>query len=180
MTASKTLVTLFVGVGVALSSVILAADNTVATAVAQAMEMARAISSLDAERVIALSDLDTFRAFGGNLDDLRIEYSKMMTELRTNHAKYTKFELGTPSSLITEGAKIYVIIPYGSRMNAGGQLLCQQAFFVGMSSDGGKMWKFIDGIGVTDQIIGKIIPNYDRGPLPPRAETSGAQCSVPP
>lgn len=180
MTPSKTLVTLFAWIGAALSSATIAADNTVATAVAQATEMAQAISSLDSERVIALSDLDTFRAFGGNLDALRSEYSKMMTELRMNKAKYTKFALGTPGSLITKGAKMYIIIPYGSRMNAGGQLLCQQAFFVGMSSDGGKMWKFIDGIGVTDQIIGKIIPNYDRGPLPPRAETSGAQCSVPP
>jgi hypothetical protein len=124
--------------------------------------------------------LDVFRAFGGNVDTLRSEYSKLMENMKESQTKYTKFGLGRPGALIRVGKKIYIIVPYGSRMIAGGQLLCQEAFFVGSSSDGGKTWRFIDGIGVTEQNIGKVIPNYSGGELPLRSETTGVGCAVPP
>ena len=89
--------------------------------------------------------------------------------LKAMEATFLRFELGPPGQPFSGHEGMYLFVPYTEVMIAAGKQSTQTAFFIGISEDQGATWKFMDGIGITEDNIRAVIPDYAGGALPPKS-----------
>ncbi|MGE3808148.1 MAG: hypothetical protein AB7K24_26090 [Gemmataceae bacterium] len=72
-------------------------------------------------------------------------------------------KLGTPEGPVEAAGKWYVIYPYTMSAEVPGRRPLQtQTFHIGVSSDGGRSWTFVDGAGVKQNPAGlkQVLPDF--------------------
>jgi|SRR5687767_1767682 len=137
-------------------------------AVERAQALVDRMKAFDAEGVMDLTYTRVFERLGVAPERARRGMRELQQKLKSLDARYTRLELGQPHAPFAGDGNLYVIIPYSGVMELQGKRILQEAFFIGVSEDAGKAWKFVDGINSTQESIRTVIPSYSGAPLPPR------------
>jgi hypothetical protein len=146
----------------------LAADS-VSNALRDARSLASCMKALDTECTLKWIYTKTLEDQGFDLGELRAELNVSFENIKLVHGETERFDLGTAGSPFPGDGKQYIFIPYHETMIVQGQRYSQIAYFIGVSEDAGKSWKFVDGNGFSEKNIRTVIPSYGGGPLPPRS-----------
>jgi hypothetical protein len=94
--------------------------------------------------------------------------------LRSIGATYSSFDLAPPWKPFSLDRRTYAFVPYSYSLLARGETTRVQAFFIGVSEDSGSTWKFMDGVSVTPDNIGVVLPGFDGRALPPKSLTQSS------
>jgi hypothetical protein len=146
------------------------ADDLKDRAAARAQALVERMKVFDTDGVAALSYTRFFEKMGIDPARSRKAMADLNEKLKSIGAIYSKFDIQATESSFSGDGQLYIIIPYSSIMEAQGRRILSEAFFIGVSEDEGKSWKFVDGISSTQQNIRMVIPSYSGAPLPPRRQ----------
>lgn len=89
------------------------------------------------------------KELGGRDEAIRVAQSSI-EELKTKNLKVHAYRVGTPQDLYIEGKNTFTIVPTWLEMFAPDARVVARSYLLGISSDGGKTWKFADGSGLDD------------------------------
>ena len=147
-----------------------AATEPVDRAVEQAQTLIERMKVFDTDGVFSLTYVRFFERMGLDPARPRKAMADLNQRLKSAGVVYTKFDIQPPEKPFAGDGMLYIIIPYSQVMEAKGRRVLQEAFFIGVSEDQGKTWKFVDGISSTQENIRMVIPSYSGAPLPPRRQ----------
>ena len=83
---------------------------------------------------------------------------KEMSKWRTDNGLAIKsYTVGDPGDLHTEGDNTFVVIPATLEMTVPKGKMVYKTFQLGISTDAGKTWKFLDGAGFQDKDLTKTV-----------------------
>jgi hypothetical protein len=93
----------------------------------------------------------------GGREKMLAVLTKTLDEMKSRGAELKKMDVLDPSALAKAGKDIYVFIPFDLEMKLPGKRVRARGGLVGVSSDGGKSWTFIDTSPGRD-VIKKMLP----------------------
>lgn len=125
----------------------------------QAEEVGRAIFAEDHAKVVAGMPSKVVELAGGREQMIRLlELNARAMKSRGSSIRTVKFE--EPSG-IAEGEKdLFGIVPFTMEMTVGPRLGSQKSFLIGVSSDDGKTWEFVDGGQADSTKVKRLFPNF--------------------
>ena len=130
-----------------------AADDTTLKKVvkAKAEEIHNAIFKEDYNKVIDLTHPNVLKMLGSR-DKMIALLESGMKEMKSRGFAFRSATMDDPSDPVTAGDDLYIVVPFLLEMKAPGGKLLQKSFVIGVSSDQGKTWTFVNG----DQEMKKI------------------------
>jgi len=109
-----------------------------------AKEVADASVAGDSEKVVDNMWPATVKEAGGRKAAIEgIEL--VMKTLKEKGFTIKKAEVQEPGDFVTDGDYMFVVVPTVTEMSIPGGTAIMKSYLLGLSSDGGKSWKFIDG-----------------------------------
>lgn len=142
-------------------------------ALEDAQRMAECMSKFDAKCWADYSYLEAIEQRGYSTSEIRQHFEARVKDM-SDKAKATGQEMpqispSLPSQIYQGDGKLYAFLPYKAEMTKAstGQRSAFQAFLVGISTDAGKSWKFVDGVRLTPASMKTVMPSYAGQQLPP-------------
>ncbi len=90
---------------------------------------------------------------------------KMLAVLKSEVAKWeaqkikmVSYEVGEPGEVKSAGAKLVAVVPTEMKMEFPEALYTQKSFMLAVSTDGGKVWKFISGANLNKAALKLLVP----------------------
>ena len=140
------------------------------SAVHDAKQLAACIQAMDAPCVVRLSDRDAYREINPPEFNFEAVQTRMYKALRGKGISYTRFDIGAPTTTSAEGGTRYQIVPFSFAMSGGDKpAQASRGYFVAISRDKGRSWRFIDASTLTVEQLRKIMPTYSPKMSPPLA-----------
>jgi len=86
--------------------------------------------------------------------------------------KFTAYKVGDPGDPLTEGDYTFIVVPNTLEMTTPEGKGVQKGYLLGLSTDAGKSWKFVDGAGLKDKkarekVLPKLPAKLELPELPP-------------
>jgi hypothetical protein len=141
------------------------AGNAPSTAVVKrlAQELGTATIRGDYAKVIDGTYDKIVQELGGREKAIKVIESGMR-KLRAKGITFKAYKVGDPGDFHREGNNTFVVVPTVLEMSAPGNKLIAKSYLLGISGDGGKNWKFVDGAGMDKQEVReRVLPK-----LPPK------------
>jgi hypothetical protein len=137
------------------------------TLVAQAQEVNDAFRRRDFGRMIDLTYPKAVEAAGGR--DRMIEVlTKGMKEMETEGVVMLSSTAGAPTQIVRASGSIYAVLPTTLRARAQDGVFQTESSMIGISSDNGATWTFIDAGGKDQKELRGFLPDVvDKLNLPP-------------
>lgn len=154
--------------GFPLLIVAVAAFSATATAqVSKKAEMVRqkAQQSCDAmvngevEAMVRLTHPKVVELMGGQ-EKMAAVVRKGMAEMSRDGTKILSARPEAPAEFVRMGTEEVAVVPFTLVMKVPKATLTQKSFLLGISSGRGKSWTFIDGAGLDDDTIKKVLPDF--------------------
>ena len=135
----------------------------------KAGEIVAAIKKEEYAKVVDLTYPKVVELMGGR-EKMLAELEAGMKQLKEKGFSFKSVEVGEPGELMTEGKNTFAVVPTTTEMAAPGGKIVLESYLLGISSDGGKAWTFVDGSGIgTAEKRELILPK-----LPSEARAAGA------
>jgi hypothetical protein len=160
--------------GLSLAAAQLHAGDILKNVTRDALRMVACIRALDEPCAQSLTYTKYLEGQGVSRAQLDQKVADVYQRLRSIGATYASFDLSAPWRQFSLDKKMYAFVPYSYRLLARGETTSVQAFFIGVSEDSGSTWKFMDGVSVTPDNIGVILPGFHGGTLPPKSLTQSS------
>lgn len=125
------------------------------------------MKAFDANGVADLTHIACFERQGIDPTRAREAAAQLYQQMQSIGAHYARFDLLPAEPPFTVDGQLFIIIPYVQVMEVKGRCIQADAFFMALSADQGRNWKFVDGAGASDEGVHQAIPGYT-GPLPTR------------
>lgn len=122
--------------------------------------MNAALIKNDLEKVLDLTHPKAIELTGGRKDTLAA-MKKGMDEMKAQGTVVQSAESDEPSDPVPSGSSLFIVAPHTIVMKVKGGKLRAKAFVIGVSSDKGKSWKYVNG-GVGTEAIKKVIPDLPK------------------
>ncbi len=133
------------------------ADEPAEAAVkAMADKIAKATIDGDAETVIDSTYPTLVELLGGRKSAIDFT-KKSLEQMRNEGFTFDRFEASPPKKFYTEGKNTFAVLPTKMEMSSRKETILGESYLLGISSDGGKTWKFLDGSGMKDKALRKKI-----------------------
>jgi len=132
----------------------------VAKAVEQAKSVAKAVLDEDYAKVAELTHPKVVEIMGGK--EKMVEQTKtIMKTLKDMGIAIKSHNVGKPGEPVIDGKSTYLIIPTTMELSANGMKIVTESYLLGLSTDSGKSWVFVDGAGmdqkkVKDEVFPKL------------------------
>jgi hypothetical protein len=125
------------------------ADDTAKSAAAKkkAGEIVEAMKKSDYARLIDLTYPKAIELAGGRESAIRA-VEEEMKRAKDQGFSFRSIEAGEPGEILEEGKNSFVVVPTSMEMTAPGGRLVLKSYLLGISSDGGNAWTFIEGVGL--------------------------------
>jgi hypothetical protein len=81
-------------------------------------------------------------------------------DLKDRRIAMESFRVGEAREVVESGKELYVIVPCSIVVQRPDAKVTTSSYLLGVSSDAGKTWTFIDGAGVTEENLKQIVPNF--------------------
>jgi len=133
---------------------------------AQAKELETALASKDYAKVIDLTHPKVIE-IGGGREKLLAEMTNEMKSMEAEGVELLSSTSATPSQLIRDASGIYAVVPVTTRIKAKDGVFQTEGSLIGVSTDGGLNWTFVDATGKDQTELKKILPNLDQLNVPP-------------
>ncbi len=154
---------------VALISQANAGDSSQARAAKKAAEeLAEATLKGDDGKLVDRT-FDKIVEMAGGREKMILKISEFRKSLEAKGVKIHSLKIGAPGEVLKEGKYVFVVVPTVMEMRVPKASLTGKSFLLGISSDDGKSWKFVEGVKVRDQAAReKVLPALPkRLSLPP-------------
>jgi hypothetical protein len=110
---------------------------------AQANEIQTALVKGDFEKVADCTHPKVAEAMGGKAKMVAIMTDGTMA-MKKRGIEFKAVRIFDPSDPVEAGGELYILVPFKLEMRAPGKRLETNAAIVGISSDGGETWAFVD------------------------------------
>jgi hypothetical protein len=114
----------------------------------QAEAMSKAVLDRDHETLADYTHPRIVEAAGGR-NKLIERVRQMMKEMDESGFQMVANEVGDPGEPVVEGGTAYVILPTTLRLKGPKVRGVAESYLLGISTDGGKTWRFADGAGLS-------------------------------
>lgn len=128
----------------------------VAKAVEQAKAMSKAFFEEDYAKVVDATHPRLVEILGGRekwLDTMKAEVQKV----KDMGVKFKSPTIGKPGDPVVDGKTAYLVIPTSGEMTTPDETIISESYLLGMTTDAGKTWVFVDGVGISRQVIRDMI-----------------------
>lgn len=135
--------------------------------VAQAKEVNEALIRKDFARFLMLTYPKVIEMAGGR-EQMAAALNKELKEMESEGVVLLSSTSGAPTQFIHDLASIYAVLPITLKVKAQNGIFQSEGSMIGISSDGGVNWTFIDASGKDQGELKKLIPEVaDKLKLPP-------------
>jgi len=108
------------------------------------VEMNNALVNDDFATIVNLTHPKLVKMKGGRAKMIATMQSGTK-EMTSQGIAFRSFKLDDPSDPVTAGSELFVVVPLLLEMTVPGGKLLQKTFVIGVSSDDGKTWTFVNG-----------------------------------
>jgi hypothetical protein len=156
------------------------AETPAEQAFAQATSFGESMEALDAGKADELTAWPLIEQLSDNQPNAAGNFRSVRKgtwmQMREAGVKFDKFQLQAAHSSFTLDGKLFVFLPYSTAMRHPTGSAGIKSFFIGMSTDGGNKWTFLDAAmlinpqngGINTSLANKVLPGY-KGDFPPSA-----------
>lgn len=88
------------------------------------------------------------------------ELQRGRADMAKDGVTFAGSEIDLPRDLAANGGRLYAIVPQVAIMKVPQGHLRQRSFLVGVSSDDGATWKFLDGAGLKGDRLRRLLPQF--------------------
>jgi hypothetical protein len=140
------------------------------TLVAQAQELNDAFRRRDFARMIDLTYAKVIEAAGGR-DKMVAALAKGMKEMEAEGVAVLSSTAGAPTQIVHASGSIYAVLPTTLKVKAQNGVFQTESSMIGISSNSGATWTFIDAGGKDRSELKKLLPDAaDKLNLPPEKQ----------
>jgi len=133
---------------------------------AEAENSSRAFMNGDAGRMVDLT-YPKLIELGGGREKVLAAVEEQLKEMRDSETKVIAHTVGEPEPSVRAGAKLVAIVPTALKMETEGFIIEQRSFWLAVSTDEGKSWRFIDGSSLDADTFKLLLPEaVDKIKLP--------------
>ena len=132
----------------------------------RAKELETALASKDYAKVIDLTYQKVVEV-GGGREKLLAAMTNEMQTMEAGGVVLLSSTASSPSQFVTDASGIYAVVPVTTKIKATDGIFQTEGSLIGISTDGGQNWTFIDATGKDQTELKKILPNLDKLNLPP-------------
>jgi hypothetical protein len=140
---------------------------------AYAEQVHQATLQRDHQRMAELTHPAVVNGLGGK-ERFTQRLAEIAAEMSDKGFGITDITLSEPSELVESRSSVYAVVHFDLRMTGpGGATGVKPSYLIGVSTDGGTSWKFIDGDGVAGDRakLRRVLPDFpDRLELPPKLD----------
>jgi hypothetical protein len=87
-----------------------------------------------------------------------------MKTLKDMGVEFKSHTVGKPEKPVLDGKTAYLVIATKLSLTANGKNVETESYLLGMTTDGGKNWVFVDGAGMSDEKIrDRVFPKLPDG-----------------
>jgi hypothetical protein len=133
---------------------------------AQAKQLEDALARKDYGKVIDLTYPKVIEYAGGR-EKMLDETTREVQSMEAEGVVILSSTCSAPSQFVRDASGIYAVIPVVSKVKATDGVFQTEGSLIGVSTDGGQTWTFIDASGKDQKELKKILPNLDKFNLPP-------------
>lgn len=132
----------------------------------QAKEVSDAFARKDYERFADLTYPKVIEMVGGR-EKMLSELNRQLKEMESEGVVVISSTSGAPTQFLHDSGSIYAVLPMTLKAKARDGVFQADSTMIGISSDGGASWTFIDAGGKDQSELKKLLPNVaDRLNLP--------------
>ncbi|HEX8131496.1 MAG TPA: hypothetical protein VF527_20530 [Pyrinomonadaceae bacterium] len=124
---------------------------------AEAENCSRAFMNGDFGKVIDLTYPKLFELGGGRAKVLA-EVETQMKELQNKGIKIISHAIGEPEQSVRAGGKLVAIVPIRLKMESPEYYIDLKSFWLAVSTDEGKLWRFVSGSSLDENILKVLLP----------------------
>jgi hypothetical protein len=133
---------------------------------ARAQELTEALGRKDYEKVIDLTYPKVVEV-GGGREKLLAAMTEEVKSMESEGVEIISSNASAPSQIVHDGDGIFAVVPVTSKVKAQEGTFQTEGSLIGISTDGGQNWTFVDASGKDLTELKKVLPNLDKLNLPP-------------
>ena len=133
---------------------------------ARAQELTEALGRKDYARVIDLTYPKVVEV-GGGREKLLATMTDEVKSMESEGVEIISSTAAPPTQVIHDADGIYAVVPVTSKVKAQEGTFQTEGSLIGISTDGGQNWTFVDASGKDLTELKKVLPNLDKLNLPP-------------
>ncbi|MHB1425427.1 MAG: hypothetical protein ACYC3I_19830 [Gemmataceae bacterium] len=142
-------------------SAVAAEDKPEQIAKAKAEEIAQATVKGDYGKILDLTYPELVKRGGGRAKLIE-SMTEEMKDWKSRGIVFRSAKVGATAKVVPGGDKLFSVVPLGLELKVPGGILSVSSFLLGISSDKGKTWSFINGDKAHEEVVKKMLPD-----LPP-------------
>jgi hypothetical protein len=132
-------------------------------AVEQAKVVAKAVLDGDFAKVADFTHPKVVEIMGGR-EKMIAQTKAIMKTLKDMGVEIKSHTVGKPAEPVIDGKTVYVVISTSMSLTANGKNLETESYLLGMTTDAGKNWVFVDGAGMDrTEVRDKVFPKLPDG-----------------
>jgi len=140
------------------TSAIARGDAATDAAKKQADETSQAFAKGDYARIVDMT-YPTLIDFMGGRDKMIATTREAMQKAKDQGIEVVSYKISEPGEIVKDGGKSFLIIPAVMELKAPDARIIVKSYLLGISSDDGKSWKFLDGAGLNSkELMDKVLP----------------------
>jgi hypothetical protein len=143
-----------------------AASESYPNLTARAKELETALASKNYAKVIDLTYPKVVEV-GGGREKLLAAMTNEMKTMEAEGVELLSSTAASPSQFVSDASGIYAVVPVMSRIKATDGIFQTEGSLIGISTDAGQNWTFIDATGKDQTELKKVLPVFDKLNLPP-------------
>ncbi len=133
----------------------------------QAKELIDALLRKDLDRFLDLTHPKVVE-LGGGREKMLATMKKELEQTEAEGVTVLSSAIGTPTQIIQDAGSIYAVIPNTLKVKAQAGTFQTESTLIGVSTDNGANWTFVDASGKDDGELKKILPGVaDKLTVPP-------------
>ncbi|HYW69606.1 MAG TPA: hypothetical protein VE961_01140 [Pyrinomonadaceae bacterium] len=132
---------------------------------ARAKELEAALANKDYAKFIDLTYPKVVE-LGGGRDKLLAEMTREMQSWNAEGVELLSATCGAPGQFVSDNTGIYAVVPVTTKIKAKDGIFQTDGSLIGVSTDGGVNWTFVDATGKDQTELKQILPNLDKLNLP--------------
>jgi len=144
----------------------LAVAESYPTLNARAKDLEQALAQKDYAKVIDLTHPKVIE-LGGGREKLLARMSDEMQTMEMEGVSLVSSTASPPSQFVSDANGIYAVVPVTTRIKARDGVFQTEGSLIGVSTDGGQNWTFVDATGKDQTELKKVLPILDRLNVPP-------------
>ena len=139
---------------------------------AEAESSSRAFMSGDYGKVIDLTYPKVIE-LGGGREKVLGAMEAELKEMRDLGMKIVSFKVGEPEPSVRAGSKLVAVVPTALKMESSEYIIEQKSFWLAVSADEGKTWRFLSGAVLDANALKFLLPEaVDKIKLPAVSQPS--------